>query len=237
MPSRRHLLLGAGASLLAHGATAAGLSARPRLVELFTSQGCSSCPPADRLLGELARRDDVIALAFHVDYWDHLGWRDPYAQRVFTERQRAYQRSLRARHVYTPQMVIDGVHDVVGSDRAAVVERLRGAPAVAPVTVGLTSGAAGTVLRIEGEAPNAEIWVARFDRRRETPIARGENAGRTLEEFHIARGLLRLAAWSGGRFERRLATADLPGEGDRLAVWVQTAGLGPVLGAAAASLA
>src|SRR5215831_16018900 len=94
--------------------------AGPVLVELFTSQGCSSCPPADQLLGELARRPDVVAIGFHVDYWDYIGWKDPYAGPWATKRQRSYAHSLGLHMVYTPQVVVDGGADAVGSDRAAI---------------------------------------------------------------------------------------------------------------------
>src|SRR5690606_23996855 len=99
---------------------AAQAADRPVVVELFTSQGCSSCPPADRFLGELAARPGVIALGLHVDYWDYIGWKDPYARRAHTERQRDYSRTLNQRYVYTPQMVINGAFQAIGSDRAAV---------------------------------------------------------------------------------------------------------------------
>src|SRR3989304_3616456 len=108
--------LSLGCALLAGGA--AGEGSAPVVVELFPSQGCSSCPPADRLLGELARRPDVLALSFNVDYWDYIGWKDPFASPAHTERQRAYGRALGRRVVYTPQMVIDGADEAVGSARA-----------------------------------------------------------------------------------------------------------------------
>jgi hypothetical protein len=125
----------AASPLLFSTASPATADARPVVVELFTSQGCSSCPPADALLGELARRGDVLALGFHISYWDGLGWRDPFSSQSSTDRQRAYARLLGTGQVYTPQMVVDGRREMVGSDRAAVLAALRDArpQAVAPV--------------------------------------------------------------------------------------------------------
>src|SRR6478672_8075372 len=112
---RRSLLL-AGAGLLATDAVAEGKPG-PWAVELFTSQGCSSCPPADAMLGKLARRPDIVALSFHIDYWDYIGWKDRFASKETTERQRAYARTLKQRYVYTPEMVVDGrVHQPGISD-------------------------------------------------------------------------------------------------------------------------
>ena len=121
----RTLMLAAVAVLLTGAAPA---SVSPVVVELFTSQGCSSCPPAESLLGSLLARPDVIALSWHVDYWNYLGWRDPFADRQWTERQRHYARALRA-EVYTPALVVNGAHMVVGSDAAAVREAMGFLPA------------------------------------------------------------------------------------------------------------
>ena len=117
---------------LAFGIASAEAGERPIVVELFTSQGCSSCPPADALLGELAKRTDVLALGFHVDYWDYIGWKDPYASKLATKRQRQYAETFKLSYVYTPQMVVNGVTESVGSDRAgieAAVEKAKTRPA------------------------------------------------------------------------------------------------------------
>src|ERR1700722_14827117 len=106
--------------LLLSSATCAAES-RPVVVELFTSQGCSSCPPADRLLGELARRKDIVALGFHITYWDGAAWRDPFSRQASTDRQMAYDRRLPGGQIYTPQLVIEGTTDLVGSDRSAAL--------------------------------------------------------------------------------------------------------------------
>src|SRR5438477_10316699 len=130
---------------LAAGFTAAQAGERPIVVELFTSEGCSSCPPADVLLAELARRPDVLALSFHVDYWDRLGWKDPFSSRAATDRQNRYAKLLALHTVYTPQIVVDGKWEAVGSDRADVERALdlarRDRPEV-PVTLALDRGQA-----------------------------------------------------------------------------------------------
>lgn len=203
--------------------------ARPAVVELFTSQGCSSCPPADALLGELAQREDVVALGFHISYWDGLGWKDPLSSPRWTDRQRAYAARLGSAGVYTPQLVLDGAREMVGSDREAVLAALRGArpPAVAPaafagdrrsVTIGAATrqGAAGTVL------------LVRFAERRTTHVAAGENARRTLEDSNGVEDLQTLGHWDGtpARF-----AIEPPARGEGIAVLVQAAD-GRMLGAA-----
>src|SRR5436190_8037368 len=133
---RRALPIAALLCGLAVAAMPAGAEPRPAVVELFTSQGCSSCPPADALLGELARRGDVVALGFHISYWDRLGWKDPLSSEASTARQRDYARRFHGGQVYTPQIVVDGTSEMVGSDRDAVLAALGAArpEAVAPVS-------------------------------------------------------------------------------------------------------
>jgi len=181
---RRNLMLGGLAAALAGSANAAEA---PVVLELFTSQGCSSCPPADALLGELAQLPNVIALAWHVDYWNSLGWRDPYASRQWTERQQAYAVHLRD-EVYTPALVVNGASMVVGSDRAAVGAAMRQAPAL-PVPVSLRRR--GDSLEAE-IAPDSQILtrlLVIYDREHATDVASGENSGRRLQEYRIVRGL------------------------------------------------
>jgi len=204
----------------------------PVLIELFTSQGCNSCPPADAYLGDLARRKDVVALAFHVDYWDQLGWKDPFADAAWTKRQRQYSRSLRTTQIYTPQMVVDGGEHAVGSDRGSV-ERLVGAAAKrARPKVELTRAADGLDLKVDGQG-EGEIWIVGYDPKHETKVARGENAGKTLAEFNVVRGIRQVEGWKGGALARRLASAELP-PGAAYAVLVQEADLGRVLAVATA---
>src|SRR5580693_5811193 len=124
MTTSMSTLLIAGASLCC--AALVNAQPRPAVVELFTSEGCNSCPPAEAYIGELAQRHDVLALAFHVDYWDDLGWRDRFELPEAVRRQNVYAKTLKLSSVYTPQVVIDGQHDFVGSDRPSIVRALAG---------------------------------------------------------------------------------------------------------------
>jgi hypothetical protein len=209
-------------------AVAAQAEDRPAVVELFTSQGCSSCPPADALLGEIARRDNVIALGFHIDYWDNLGWKDPFATPQSTERQRRYAH-LFGTPVYTPQLVIDGAREMVGSHRDAVLAALHetAAPAVAPisfardrhmVTIGPAAGAGHT----------GQVWLVRFVQRRTTHVGAGENARRTLDDANGVTTLAALGNWQGAAATFAL---DPPPAGEGIAVLVQAED-GHILGAA-----
>ncbi len=205
----------------------------PVLVELFTSQGCNSCPPADAYLGDLAKRRDVVALAFHIDYWDYIGWKDPFGNAAWTQRQRQYQRSLKTSQIYTPQMIVDGGQHAVGSDRREV-ERLIGAAAMRErPAIELKRAASGLSLRIDGQG-EGEIWIVGFDPRHETKVARGENAGKTLSEFNVVRGMTRLDAWKGGALTRQVAAGDLP-PGTAHAVLIQSPNMGRVLAVATAA--
>lgn len=219
----------------------AGAPEPPVVVELFTSQGCSSCPPADRLAGELRRREGVIVLSFHVDYWDYIGWKDPFALTISGDRQRAYTAELGKPYLYTPQMVVGGEIDVNGTDRQGIESAIRmlrkkGAM-VADVT--LTRTPPGGI-RIEVQPRrdwqgSASVWLARFDDQNVTQIQRGENAGRTLTYHQTVREFRRLGPWRGAALVQEIAAADLVAGGvgqDGCAVLVQTDAAGPILGAA-----
>ncbi len=209
---------------------------RPVVVELFTSQGCSSCPPADALLGELAGQPGVLALAYHVDYWDYIGWKDPFASAQYTERQQDYAAKLGLRYVYTPQIVVDGRIDVVGSRRRAVTRAIEESAGALPVVgVTLESANGGQVTLSAGKAPEggATVWLVTFDDRHETNVARGEKSGRTLVDSNVVRELVPLGTWTGEAktFPLDLAAARAKGRGG-CAVLVQDGRGGPVLGAA-----
>jgi hypothetical protein len=218
------------ALLLAAAAPVVAGERRPVVVELFTSQGCNSCPPADALLAELAKREDVLPLAFHVDYWDYLGWKDPHASRANTERQRSYSRALATRFTYTPQMVIDGAAQEVGSKRAEVEALI--AKASAERASGPEVAVADGRVRI-GAAPAgapAAVWVAYFRRSVANEVPRGENAGKRLGTTNAVRELRLLGGWDGKAVELALGAAP-PAGCDGGAILVQRAGPGAILAA------
>ncbi|MCH9049630.1 MAG: DUF1223 domain-containing protein [Proteobacteria bacterium] len=238
------------AVLAAFGVSQASLAAAPAppsnapvVVELFTSQGCSSCPPADALLGELAQREGVLALSFHVDYWNYIGWKDPFSSPSMTARQRAYMPALGQRYVYTPQMVIDGRYQEVGSDETAIkriVERLTGAGSrKLGISLVAEGGNRGTV-RISARPYSGEaaVWLIAYDDKHITKIGRGENAGRTLSYFHVVRGIRRIGTWRGEAEEIPLdLTAEMRAGFENCAVIVQEGVAGPIIGAASIRLA
>ncbi|WP_201834354.1 DUF1223 domain-containing protein [Microvirga zambiensis] len=191
------------------------------VVELFTSQGCSSCPPADALLVEYSRQPDIIALSLPVNYWDYLGWKDTLAHVAFTERQKAYAHGRSDRQVFTPQMIVNGKKSCIGSDRAQIEKAIqytsKGRKAL-PVTVNL-SEQNGTVTIAVEETPDTtqregEIWVLPVLREQTVPIERGENRGKTITYANVVRGLNRLGEWRGGaaRFEVSVETARKGGD-------------------------
>ena len=234
---RRPALLAALAAALALPlAPPARAAGRPVVVELFTSQSCSSCPPAEALLGDLAREGgDVLPLAFHVTYWNHLDWRDTYALPTATDRQAAYAARLGGGS-YTPEAVIDGRVGLVGSDTAAVraaIARARDAGAAAvPVTLTRSGGSVTVRLGASGNAGTAggeggSVTLVGFDPNRTTRVARGENAGRTIAQVNVVRGFREIGRWTGGA---AVLEAPMPA-GEDAAVIVQAAD-GRILGAA-----
>jgi len=181
---RRSFLLAAASATLALPAHAA---APPTVLELFTSQGCSSCPPADALLGELIRQPGVIALAWHVDYWNDLGWRDPYATRLATDRQRAYAAQLRD-EVYTPALVVNGATIVVGSDRSAIAGAI-GRTHIGAVSLAMRRGTDRLTAEIGETTDPLTALLAVYDPEAATAVAAGENQGRRLREYRIVRAV------------------------------------------------
>jgi len=228
-------LLGALLLLVTSGVAGAdGQGSRPVLVELFTSQGCSSCPPADALAGELSTRDDVVVLSYHVSYWDYIGWKDPFATEETTQRQHDYANALRQRNVYTPQMVIGGRTHVVGSDVSSVLrtvesvgQGLSRAPQIAIARVGQRFRVSLGSARFEG---TADVLLVRYDSRHDTPVSRGENRGRTMTNFNVVRDFRKIGTWDGSETQIMLNDADLTtahGQ-DGCAVIVQAPNTGPV---------
>lgn len=227
------LLLPLAAAPLGAGGPRAEGAAAPVVVELFTSQGCNACPPADALLGELAGRPDVIALAYHVDYWDYIGWRDPFGSAANTQRQRGYAAWLGSHMVYTPQMVIAGRFDAVGSKRPEVeagIARARAEPG--PLAVSLTGYSSVAIDGPAGIGP-ATVLAVIYQAAAATPVADGENAGQTLSEFNIVREMIPVGRYLGGRAELPLDGAWLAEAGyDGCAILVQDDATGRILGAA-----
>jgi hypothetical protein len=211
---------------------------RPAVVELFTSEGCNSCPPAEAYVGELAERPDVLALAFHVDYWDDLGWRDRFGLSQAVERQRNYARTLRLGSVYTPQIVVDGSTDYVGSNRSAIERALRDNRQGPPVVLSVSPE--DISVRIEPSAAQSgarsDVVLVSYLRKAVTPIGRGENAGRTLAEYNIVRSVETLGHWDGSAQEFRTKVASLPRDATDVAVLVQSPGQGAILSAATHSV-
>ena len=205
----------------------------PVVVELFTSQGCSSCPPADKILAEIANRDDIIALALHVDYWDYIGWKDSFANPAFTERQRAYAHAAGARSIYTPQMIVGGRDHGVGTKPMKLAEFIN-VHAEAPDAVSVELSRAGDRVTIEARATAAVssgmvVQLVTYTPTATVEIKRGENAGRTLAYHNIVRDWIEVGKWDGrGTFR---AEARVPG-GMPVAVLVQARDAGPILGAA-----
>ncbi len=164
------------------------------ILELFTSQGCSSCPPADELLAQLGQQANVLPLSFHVDYWNYLGWADPFSQAAWSTRQQAYAQQLGGRGVYTPQLVIDGKVGMVGSNRGDVARQLKAAEATIPTALAATAQWSADRVRIDVTAPaHAAVWVALYDRSTRIDVPRGENAGTTLQTTNPVRALQRIA--------------------------------------------
>lgn len=234
----RHYLVATAVAValaLAPGALAGG---RSTVVELFTSQGCSSCPPADALLAELADEPGVIALSLHVDYWDGLGWTDPFGRAAYTRRQRAYAATLDDGNaytsgVYTPQMVIDGRYAVVGHAAGRVREALAAAREGDDPVAPRFDGAEHVVVPAGDAAGETVVWLVAFDERHTTEVARGENAGRTLVNRRVVRSMERLGEWHGERTDFAVDTAAARERGrDGVVVLVQRHGTGRILGAA-----
>ncbi len=203
----------------------------PVVVELYTSQGCSSCPPADAMLHDLAERDDVIALALHVDYWDYIGWKDVFGRPENTQRQHAYARAANATTVYTPQMVFNGEDHVVGSRAMQVMDALQAHIARGQVfDVDLTrSGNLVTATAAAGPRGEYVVQLVRYTPKATVDIRRGENAGRTLSYANIVTAWDVIDRWDGR--QPLQVTAEVSGD-DAIVVLLQQSTSGPIVGAA-----
>ncbi len=167
------------------------------VVELFTSQGCSRCPEADAYLAELGQREDVVALAYHIDYWDYIGWADTFALPANTELQKAYAASWGKNRVYTPQMVVNGRQGLVGSHREDVAAALEGAELELDLELAIEDGeAARLTVPARPGARSAIVWLVTWRGAAEVPIERGENSGRVLRYTHIVTGRQAIGMWN-----------------------------------------
>lgn len=235
------LIVGVFMSLaLAGGATAEPVGTQPKaVVELFTSQGCAQCPPADALLTSLSERGDVVALAYHVDYWDYIGWADTFGDKVFSDRQRGYAKSWGSSRIYTPQMVINGSEGVVGSKRDAVQDALASAQLPLDVRLRRHGDMLAVAVPADDSLADAHIWLVRYMVRADVGIEAGENAGKNMVYTQVVTDRQILGMWEASTgAEIKLPLAGLQGaeQGNTgLAILVQNErnGMpGPILGAA-----
>jgi hypothetical protein len=223
--------------------------ADPRaVVELFTSQGCSSCPPADRILGDLAKDPSVIAISLPIDYWDYLGWKDTLADSRFSARQKAYSRARGDREVYTPQAIVNGSAHVIGSDLSSI-ESAIGATAKEDgvMSVPVTMNQAGKLLTVSiaasarnSAATHGEVWICSISKEVPILISRGENSGREITYYNVVRNLMKVGDWNGGSGSWTVPIESVVREGaDGAVVYLQDGSRdkpGPMLGAAYTSL-
>jgi hypothetical protein len=218
-------------SLIAIGAADAHAAdpSHPAVVELFQSQGCSSCPPANANLNALSQRADVLALSFAVTYWDRLGWKDTFAKPQFTERQWQYARAMREQDVYTPQVVVNGRVAGVGADPGEIEGLISRADRGATGPTVTISGGSAEIGAAPGHAQAADVLLVRYDPRTlEVSVRHGENIGKTLPHKNIVREMVRLGGWNG-----RAESFSLPANHSSLssAILVQATGAGPILAA------
>src|SRR3984885_2465646 len=214
------------------------------LVELFTSQGCSSCPAADKVLGELAKDPNVIAISLPIDYWDYLGWKDTLADSRFTARQKAYSRARGDRDVDTPQVIVNGSAHVIGSDRTKIegaIDTTKQHDGVMSVPVSMT--VSGKQINVSVAASNkgpaakhGEVWICSVSKSVPIAIGRGENRGREVTYHNVVRNLLKGGDWNGTAGSWTVPIENISREGvDAAVVYVQDGNRenpGPMLGAA-----
>ncbi len=200
------------------GAEAAQNPPAPACVlELFTSQGCSSCPPADALLTAMARRPEVVAVSFSVDYWDYIGWKDTLASPAFGARQKGYSAAHGEQHVYTPQIIVDGLTGVVGSDRKeidAAIAAARSRDGALTLPIRLSRSDNSLLVEVAGgEGAPADVVALHVTRSRSVHIGRGENAGRSVTYTNVVRAVEKLGSWTGSSASFRLPDPREDGEG------------------------
>jgi hypothetical protein len=204
--------------------------AAPVLVELFTSEGCSSCPPADRLLSQLDSQ--AVVLGFHVDYWDHEGWKDRFSSHAFAERQQVYADRLHAEGPYTPQMVVDGSAEFVGSDAQRAATEISKAAKREKTEIKLTRTPAGLHVEVPGPTANGEVMLALAENTASSDVRAGENKGRVMQHVAPVRSLQRIGAVKRGASFRNDVPLPASAAGQRVVVFIQDAPQGRITGAA-----
>jgi hypothetical protein len=201
---------------------------RPAVYELYTSQGCSSCPPAEAIVAGLAQRADVLPLSFHVDYWDNQGWHDRFSLSDATRRQRIYASKLGRGSVYTPQGVMDGITDLAANRLASELTAARDGVAVQGA---VAEGYLSLSVAAQAGSKSSDVMLIGFLREASTHIGRGENSGLTIQEFNIVRSIQRLGSWDGNACSFRIALSSLPKDATHAAILVQIKGQGSIVGA------
>ena len=208
----------------------------PIVVELYTSQGCSSCPPADKYMGELIKRPEILGLTFHVDYWDYIGWKDPFALPGNTTRQKQHSSNLGLRNIYTPQMVIQGAANAVGSDRMDVDRAIDKARKLSQIPISLkhnNSDQLNISIPTTAYKGSAKILLVAFDDKHSTSVKRGENGGRQLSYYHVVREMKKIGTWTGQAISLNTSVAGMAAAGrNACAVLIQSERTGRILGAA-----
>jgi hypothetical protein len=220
--------------ILLLAASLAAAQSRPTVVELYTSEGCSSCPPAEAQVGKLAKQDDILALAFHVDYWDDLGWRDRFGLPESVVRQRQYAHTLHLPSIYTPQLVIDGQRDLVGGGGG--IGSAGGRKPGVPLEVSVHDG--NLVVTLAAQQPQApcDVLLLGYLPEATSKVTRGENAGRELHDFNIVRSVRNLGTWQGEGRTFNVPLSSVPADATAVAVLVQQRDQGPIIGAASRTL-
>lgn len=228
----RFLALIAASLMLAATGTTTRAGDATVVVELFTSQGCSSCPPADEVLIKLGKRDNVIALALHVDYWDYIGWKDQFANPAFTARQKGYARGFGSSTIYTPQMVINGTKEVVGNrpmEVAEAVDRYADMNMLFPLTLARKDASLDIAAPARQNMQNADVILIRYTPQQTVSIPRGENAGKDLTYSHIVTEWRDIGDWNG----TAPLSQSVPLQGSApVVVLIQAKNHGPILAAA-----
>ena len=202
------------------------------MVELFTSQGCSSCPPADANLGRLTAEEGVLALSMHVDYWDYLGWKDTFARPEHTKRQIAYRDARGERVIYTPQMMVQGQFNVPGYKPDQIIEAIGSAqrlPRTANIAIKRDGGMLKAVVTSKGDVTNCTIWVASYDHAHTVQIQRGENAGSKITYHNVVDKLMRVGSRDSDTVQE--VALPQPEQGSGVAIWLQDNQTGRILSA------